>query len=1253
MSNRRKNNPLNQFSIWEESSLWGSGQSTSPFGSGGTEEKGNTMSTQIENLSTRIDASGFNSQEVLDERNTLQKLFNLNKDQGFIMGTLEVLNRPTKAIAGAFQELTRSNEIKPLDGSANAQDYQRQRELVEKAGQGILERMGEGFMQGLTGEQDYYWGQVVRNVAQGGKEEDGTLDWTDIVGTFLDMTLDPVQLALIPITGGASAAVKGVDAASDISKVAKAGQALDKATDAVNVLDKGFKGAKIADGLSDAAKMASGADIVKDVASTADTARKALVESKNAFGALKSIARGARNTLGFVGEATDINNYLFTKAWRDTHMSVVQASARGIASGVKFAGRKTGDVIGTVFENYAKNNPQKYQEVIDNYGSFKNAAKNMFLRSDVDVNRISQINKNQLNEFYRIGDDKMMAMFKRIQDTADSGVLSQFDNANDVSQQLSRMYEFLELTETQVKAGDLLNRVVYGKETERLFNYSDELINSLNTLFKDDIGKLGINVIENNEGRKFVKFSSDFWDKFKYLDNTSAALDELIQGKSTKSILETIASGGDLAKDWTREVVDLGTAQFADDVIESLTLSQQDPAFMELYKDFSGTWETVRRDFGSVVYGDANALFKKGSKQGYIPHTFNPEVKAQLDELSNTLGFDLSKNAEDFFEGFGTQGQATLAARNLNMRSAYESNLIMKEYFSNLFQKERFIEGMFDGASIEDIEKYKDILTNTDWFIEDARINMVDFMTGHARYMSNSKLKSEVLLRTTFDGAMDGRSGLKVLKEGVDNRVPAGAEILSTSEVRNLYSSIDNFDTLSTRTGEKPNKYITELKKSLKNALVDGGSTQIALDKRVKKVIGHSTKNSGEAMLAFYDDFMGQIRGNKLLSPGYNIRNASGNAFNMWFSGMSTGDIIAGWADADDIIKFVDGGGSMMTAPDDWKEAVGLYERMRREGAVGSTFKSLYGVDEVSTMMSQGTDLESLESLIKTQGKKTGIRGAYESIKDVNMNLNQALDDRSRLAIALHAQKNPEYMATLGGLLDPVDAARFVAFDPNDLTNFENDVVKRATMFYTFARQNVIFQAKNLVYNTDRYYRMKKFFDLLSSGVPEEDRSEWDGDLDIQINRGDGTYTLLKTANPFQEVVDTVQDPLGALVNMVNPIAKAPFEIATDRQMWDGSKVSDDYLGYITGIAGLDVPLRAAGTAKDMTITALLEGDIQGASDLLGQFFNVTRSRNVQSNRNSQEYRELERLKTFVEKQKKKGNAIPTLQELRDAGLVK
>lgn len=286
----------------------------------------------------------------------------------------------------------------------------------------------------------------------------------------------------------------------------------------------------------------------------------------------------------------------------------------------------------------------------------------------------------------------------------------------------------------------------------------------------------------------------------------------------------------------------------------------------------------------------------------------------------------------------------------------------------------------------------------------------------------------------------------------------------------------------------------------------------------------------------------------------------------------------------------------------------------------------------------------------------------------LNMKGNATVDSYSRLAMYLKAKDDATFLDNLG-VETPMEAVRYALFDPADLSYTEENVLKKLIPFYTFTKKNLVYQMKNLAKHSSKYHRLYKGIrkSWENSGIG------WENLPDYQMNQmfipipsidSEGNYSYIRVNLPFSDAMEFAANPLQRTLSAFTPAVRAPFEIATNRQIFTGQPISeydgqmnkqipflDNKAAYALSQFGLDVPVRVA---SDMSggLSKMLE-DIRGGSAPNPLDFtrglNLTREGNIYKNQSYETYEELQAVRDYMTKLKDSGTSVPTIEELQSS----
>lgn len=499
----------------------------------------------------------------------------------------------------------------------------------------------------------------------------------------------------------------------------------------------------------------------------------------------------------------------------------------------------------------------------------------------------------------------------------------------------------------------------------------------------------------------------------------------------------------------------------------------------------------------------------------------------------------------------------------------------------------------------------------------------------------------------------------------------------STGNLGNDYQYVDNFKAefnkmtanMSPEANEVLDAYLA------KQGFVQGKDA-IAINKSAYNVLKRIEKAYVEVpqWLKGYDKALSLWKGFTLFTPGFHINNFAGNSVNSYLVGMDYGSqmtyvpkaqaMLSQYNPMLDKLEAVIGtsGGTL-------EEAVKTLSDTDQD-----TFRRLYNFynDGVSMKMGGVRDLEPL--------RRTLLNGGTRNLRDkalaANFQLAESADDLQRFALynwgydkelaKFSKQGLTQTQAALKARSAASQTVMDTLFDYQNFTPFEKDAAKRLVPFYTFMKNNIVFQVQNIVRNPQQYSQLGRAYDSYIEdvvGLGENDMPDYARDnmwipLPTRIMKGDKeSIAFLKTNLPPGDFAEFVKNPFSRGVNSLAMPVKLPIELGMGRDTFTGQPLRD-FPGQVsrmeegTGVLsrlrdergtfalsgdpiaqkiandlGLRVPAKFITAALDMADAATGYKDPADAFMDALQQLNITNIKPIEEINLIQLYRDMERLR--------------------------
>lgn len=547
---------------------------------------------------------------------------------------------------------------------------------------------------------------------------------------------------------------------------------------------------------------------------------------------------------------------------------------------------------------------------------------------------------------------------------------------------------------------------------------------------------------------------------------------------------------------------------------------------------------------------------------------------------------------------------------------AFENNYISKYGLTNIAKETKFANEVLLDMTFKDFNEAIDLRTKLDDVIKSG-------ITTNEVVDMQKRLNS-----------LTENSSMKILSD-VDDKIPLGYTKVYNNDI---IKKIDKYVKMNSQLG---NDGAVKSLMSLKSSLIKS-KRNVAINTDIARMLDFTIdKKNVNGLSELYNRYLNIFKKWKTASPTFVMNAFIGNSSNLALSGISPLEQAKYGPKVANIMKngqklFTDrAAGKLLNEADN--EIADLWFEYRKMGFDKSAFK----LQDIP---------EELQDLITgKQRYNSKLSKTVNFVPHINNLLNETFDTSGRLTVMLKALDDPSYMKKLG--VDNVyDAISKVMFDPDMTTDVEKSI-KKFIPFYIYSKNNLVYQATNLFKNPTKYSRLIKGMRSLqnaATGDNEENMADYLKDsLYIPIPGLDenGNYTILRASLPFGQLIETIDDPMQSLTNMLSPAIKAPIEYATGIDSFTGREI-EGFPGeksgqiplltkkqqkFISDFSGLDVPLKS------------------GYRLFTDPMSTITMENNVDRDRINRMYDEIDELKNMMKQYEQEGYEFSTMTELRKA----
>lgn len=1164
------------------------------------------LQSQINNTKTRLEAGGVKNPST-DSRNAIEKKLNLPEGQNFLFDIAEILNRPQQAAFGAVDAAIKGENI----GEAALEHLKGNREtsskdlLMDHLGMEDPDTLQELVAQGETLDVKHPF-KSLKTIAK-------ATDLVDVLGLAGDVYLDPMDLALIPV--GGLGAVTGTG--SGVLKVAD--NALDTVADATKAVDTVSDAAKAVDTVADATKTASKVE------------RKSVNELLSM--ATKAVAKGAANVLD-----TNIEKGLkkLDAAKGITYLDEFADSAANLGKVVEDGSEYAKKLGGLEIYKSTKETLSKALKIPEKIKDILLTSRKADAQQDVARIKLQMLRDNELVNAAKRFIAKQRNKY--------------YSTVDDVLDDVARFGEY-----TMSRSIDNSELLAYAKRGQ--LEGKDEFIDAINNMVRKDVPKRRIKELAKkygNDNPLRVEVDSNGYIKL---------------GEGFNNITLDTSGTTILKRNYTPD-----QQAHINKLIQKYAANED--GFADLVDGINGTaWKTAK--------GSKKGVSKYKEVLG-VDYTGPSDVKLSVIDKANKivdemLGTNLSTKYNPLDNSdYVLPHVLTDEAQKLKGNIVYENLLSRRKHLGSIDEINEYIKDVFSKIPESELtEGAKKFIDSGSDFMETSLLKAFDNrylsekgLTGSIR---KNKVANEVLLDVAFAdfekskklrkelknaykngepvevisklkkeiNSLESSSVIKFLDK-TDNKVPKGFEVIESSKLKELF---ENLQKTNRRYGDELLE--KRFKKLASNIPKKGDNIAINADvARMLSLVSDDKTVSG--LKYMYDTYLNFFKKWKTASPTFVMNSFIGNSSNLALSGISPLEQAKYGVKVADIMqngekyyKLKLAGEALDKSKDETAELWYRFKQMKFDRAG-------LELNEIPKEMQ--------EIITGTAKYKNVASKAFNFVPHINNIINNTFDTSGRLVVMLKALDDPSYMRKLG--VDNVyDAISKVMFDPTMLTESEK-AIKNFIPFYTYSKNNLVFQATNLLNNPTKYNRTLKTMEHLQKVATdgnEENMEDYLRDslyIPIPGLDADGNYIMLRASLPFGQLTDTISNPGEAFVSSLSPLLKAPVEYVTNVDSFTGREIEkfpgekSTQLPFLTkkmekalgDFTGFDVPLKNA--------YRIYEGAYNG--DPIGGLMNtVTMQKNVDTDRINRQYEELDELQNLMKQYEQEGYTFSTINELK------
>ena len=676
-------------------------------------------------------------------------------------------------------------------------------------------------------------------------------------------------------------------------------------------------------------------------------------------------------------------------------------------------------------------------------------------------------------------------------------------------------------------------------------------------------------------------------------------------------------------KEYSKDVTKFKNHAVKKDIDEVGGLFPKDEQLKGMYQSLKISKQKVTLDITvakNYAKSDAKAAIKNANKAFKEGMSAGKKSEKLMTKLKNNQLSSIYQTANDMVDNLTKRINFEKASLDKTVKNLGESA-------DTFFNKQlRIVDNASQAASVLSDDAAKEFFTSA------FDINITEYINMNKKYTTGAATFNDALVKGIFSDPTYVKT-IDSLENGV---IPYGYKKVSSDY---LQKKLNAFEGVLSEEGKR---YVSQVSDLLGKDIVMDKELITALDKGSKII----SEQKGP-LLKLWDGINNTFKKFSTLSLGFQGRNIIGNTTDMVLSGMPASQVLPYYKKATDLWNRSD-------------ELVDMFKNGTLEGddlKQWEILKDFFGAG-FSDAYKKGQGFEDLT--------KKGVLG---KVSDWSIKANNNVDMHNRLALMMYAKDNPSFLKGLG-VKTPVEAVRKALFDPDNMSDFEKKTLKRIIPFYTFTKQNLMFQADNIMRNTPKYNRLFKGLNSMYNSLDEDSYYQYQKEgmqIPLPWTDDDGNQMFLKANLPISDLGEWLSNPLQRLVSSTSPIIKGPFEAVTGVDTFTGQTANNNAVSGLAEALGAEPSYKTKSTLskaeallKGMGMSNVTTKMIKRVSKIMqaynddisnqqmwGEIFSsLLQNTNQESVENQRLYNEMNEYAAIVKQLKDQGYDVPTMREI-------